>query len=121
MKATNEILLRRKHLLIVEPDNKDYQQDKTEKALVISGLKNIQSLGFTFSRELYETLFHFSKDEFKKFYAELLPELKKLVGADVKYNPMYPNFPAQVANADDVELFINAIIHYWYFGTLMPE
>ena len=121
MKATNEILLRRKHLLIVEPDNKDYQQDKTEKALVISGLKNIQSLGFTFSRELYETLFHFSKDEFKKFYSELLPELKKLVGADVKYNPMYPNFPAQVANADDVELFINAIIHYWSFGTLMPE
>lgn len=121
MNATNEILLRRKHLVIAEPINAEYEQDKNEKALVVTGLKNVQALGFTFSQALLENLFHFSKNEFKKFYTELVPELKKLVGADVKYKPMYPNFPEQVAEADEVELFINAIIHYWSFGNLMPE
>ncbi len=121
MNATNEILLRRKHLVIAEPINAEYEQDKNEKALVVTGLKNVQALGFTFSQALLENLFHFSKNEFKKFYTELVPKLKKLVGADVKYKPMYPNFPEQVAEADEVELFINAIIHYWSFGNLMPE
>lgn len=121
MNATEKILLRRKHLLIVNPGDSEYQQDKSEKTLVITALKNVQSLGFTFSQALLESLFHFTKTEFKAFYKALIPELKELVGADVTYEPMYPNFPEQVANADDVELFINAIIHYWSFGTLMPE
>ena len=41
--------------------------------------------------------------------------------ADVEYNPMYPNFPRQVMEASGAELFINAIIHYWTFGEIMPE
>ena len=84
-------------------------------------MKNVQSLGFTFSKELFETLMHCGKDELKNFYTELIPELKALVGADVTYRPMYPNFPEQVAEASDVELFINAIVHYFTLGQLMPE
>ena len=121
MNATNKILLRRKHLVVIEPNNAEYEQSKTENALVVSMMKNVQSLGFTFSKELFETLMHCSKDELKNFYTELVPELKALVGADVTYRPMYPNFPEQVAEASDVELFINAIVHYFTFGHLMPE
>jgi hypothetical protein len=121
MKKTEELLLRRKHMVIVTPKDKSYVQDKREKALVVSGLKNIQSLGFTFSKELFETLSHLSGDEFGKFYTELVPKLKKLVGADVQYSPMYPNFPTQVMEASLVELFVNAIIHYWTFGEVLPE
>lgn len=117
----DKILLRRKNLIMVKPNNMEYEQTKTEKALVISGLKNIQSLGFTFSKELLETAFHFTRDEFTDFYGFIIPALKELVGADVTYKPMYPNFPQQVAEASDIELFINAIVHYWSFGTLMPE
>jgi len=121
MNATNKILLRRKHLVVIEPNNAEYEQSKTENALVVSMMKNVQSLGFTFSKELFETLMHCGKDELKKFYTELIPELKALVGADVTYRPMYPNFPEQVAEASDVELFINAIVHYFTLGQLMPE
>lgn len=117
----DKILLRRKHLVMFEPADMAYEQSKTEKALVVSGLKNVQSLGFTFSKELIEKALHFTRDEFTAFYGFLIPALKELVGADVTYNPMYPNFPQQVAEASDIELFINAIIHYWSFGTLMPE
>lgn len=121
MNATNKILLRRKHLVVIEPNNTEYEQSKTENALVVSMMKNVQSLGFTFSKELFETLMHCGKDELKNFYTELIPELKALVGADVTYRPMYPNFPEQVAEASDVELFINAIVHYFTLGQLMPE
>jgi len=121
MNATNKILLRRKHLVVIEPNNAEYEQSKTENALVVSMMKNVQSLGFTFSKELFETLMHCGKDELKNFYTELIPELKALVGADVTYRPMYPNFPEQVAEASEVELFINAIVHYFTLGQLMPE
>lgn len=121
MNATNKILLRRKNLLIVEPINADYEQTKNEQALVVTMMKNVQSLGFTFSKELFEALSHMNRDELKVFYSDLIPAFKELVGADVEYNPMYPNFPTQVAEMDGIELFINAIVHYWSFGTLMPE
>lgn len=121
MNATNKILLRRKNLLIVEPINADYEQTKNEQALVVTMMKNVQSLGFTFSKELFEAISHMNRDELKVFYSDLIPALKELVGADVEYNPMYPNFPTQVAEMDGIELFINAIVHYWSFGTLMPE
>lgn len=121
MNATNKILLRRKNLLIVEPINADYEQTKNEQALVVTMMKNVQSLGFTFSKELFEALSHMNRDELKVFYSDLIPAIKELVGADVEYNPMYPNFPTQVAEMDGIELFINAIVHYWSFGTLMPE
>jgi len=121
MNATNKILLRRKNLLIVEPINADYEQTKNEQVLVVTMMKNVQSLGFTFSKELFEALSHMNRDELKVFYSDLIPALKELVGADVEYNPMYPNFPTQVAEMDGIELFINAIVHYWSFGTLMPE
>ena len=121
MNETEKILLRRKHLLIVKPKDGQYQPTENEKALVVAALKNVQSLGFTFSQALLELVFHFTKDEFTQFYFDLIPALKELVGADVEYKPMYPNFPQQVAEADEVELFINAIIHYWSYGTLLPE
>ena len=117
----DKILLRRKHLVMFEPADMGYEQSKTEKALVVSGLKNVQALGFTFSKELLERVCHLTRDEFTSFYGSLILALKELVGADVTYNPMYPNFPQQVAEASDIELFINAIVHYWSFGTLIPE
>lgn len=121
MKNVNKILLYRKNLLIMDCENPEYQQNNTEKSFVITILKNVQSLGFTFSQSLIEMLFHLNRSEIETFYLDLIKELKIIVGADVVYNPMYPNFPEQVMNMDDVELFINAIIHYWSFGELMPQ
>lgn len=121
MNQINKILLRRKNLLMVQPSNQEYQQQENELTLVVTMMKNVQFLGFTFSKELFDVLRHMNREELKVFYTDTIPALKELVGADVTYAPMYPNFPAQVAEADGIELFINAIIHYWSFGTLMPE
>ena len=99
MFEVNEILLRRKNKVILAEGNRDYVTTKTEKAMVVSIVKNIEAYGFTFSPEVLNILFTFTRDEIEAFYKELIPKLKKLVGADKEYYPMYPNFPQQVMEA----------------------
>lgn len=113
----NEILLRRKNKVIVEKGN----VTEPNNQYIATIMKNAEALGYTFSKELFEALQTLTKDELQKFYLELVPMLKNLVGADVIYKPMYENFPESVMEADYIDLFINAMIHYWSYGTLYPN
>lgn len=116
----NEILLRRRHKICIPLGSADaFNAENGRYVLAIQ--KNIESLGFTFSNQLIQNLMYYSPAELQMFYQDLLPVLKFLCGADVKYKPMYPNFPAQVAEASDLELFLNALLHYATFGQWSPE
>lgn len=117
----NEILLRRKHMII--PKNLDINDDSEYKNAreVLTIMKNVESLGFTFSKELYDALRPYSSYDLHAFGCELIYNLKRYVGADKEYSPMYPNFPQQVIEMDDFELHLNAILHYWTFGQWKPE
>lgn len=117
----DEVLLRRKHKLTIAKNQNENAVGRTEKAMIAAMMKNIASLGFVFSSDVLDVLFTYTKPDIEEFYKDLLPKLKVLVGADVEYNPMYPNFPQQVMEASDIELFFNAIVHYVTSGTLMPE
>jgi hypothetical protein len=75
-------------------------------------LKNIESLGFTCSPTLIEQLRTCSREQLEKLAGEIVPALRAMVGANVPYTPMYPNFPGQVMEASAAELYINAILHY---------
>ena len=121
MNEINEILLRRKHKINIVESSFSNEVSKTEKAMVLSIEKNIEAYGFSFSPDVFGVLLTFTKDELVKFYQDLMPKLKRLVGADKEYIPMYPNFPEQVMNASDIELIINAIIHYATFGKWLTE
>lgn len=112
----NEILLRRKNKVILTQGN----NTEDTKRYVATMAKNVEDLGFCFSKELFETLETLQKEDLFAFYTELVANLKKMVGANVTYVPMYPNFPKSVMEADEMDLYINAIIHYWSFGTLLP-
>lgn len=112
----NEILLRRKNKVIIEKGN----VAEPNNQYIATIMKNVEALGYTFSKELFETLQTLTRDDLQKFYLELISMLKEMVGANVVYSPMYPNFPESVMEADYIDLFINAIIHYWSEGTLYP-
>ena len=112
------ILLRRKNkILIPESKSNVYYNNKN---LALAMMKNVESLGFTFSKELLKKLSAIDKSELEVINKEMITCLKKKCGADKVYNPMYPNFPEQVIEASEAELFINAIIHYMSYGELMP-
>lgn len=110
----NEILLRRKNKIILERGNASSPED----AYIITIMKNVESLGYIFSKELFKVLRTLRRDELQKFYLELVPILKNLIGADVVYHPMYPNFPMSVMREEEALLYLNAMVHYWSGGVL---
>ena len=82
---------------------------------------NLVSLGFIFTEDAYKSLEKASVKSVKNIYYELTAAIKKYLGANVKHKPMYPNFPQQVAEMSEIDLYFNAIIHYWSAGTWLPE
>ncbi|MEK4076001.1 TerD family protein [Paenibacillus sp. FSL M7-0656] len=105
----NTIYLRRANELIIESNEGKQQLPETHLATV---LKNIEALGYTFSDELMQAMRQLSKEQFEATYIQLVADLRVMVGAHVKYTPMYAGFPMQVMQADEAELYLNAIIHY---------
>ena len=82
---------------------------------------NIMALGYMFDETLFNAVASLTEKQIAALYNRVLPILKESVGAHVVHKPMYPNFPKQVMEASDMELFINAILHYWTFGQWKPE
>ncbi|SCW86059.1 hypothetical protein SAMN04487970_107510 [Paenibacillus tianmuensis] len=103
----NVIYLRRSRKVVVQP-GRHVLPDK----YMATALKNIEYLGFTFSRPLMEALRTLSVEEFTAIYHQLVADLKSLLGANVNFKPMYPNFPEQVMLVSQAELYLNAIYHY---------
>ena len=73
---------------------------------------NWEGLGFEASTQLIYAMSHASVDELVAIHKQMTPELTKMVGAHRAYAPMYPNFPKQVMQMSDLELFMNANMHY---------
>lgn len=113
----NEILLRRKNKVILGTGTARVANDRYITAI----MKNIEELGYTFSREVFDVLRTYSVNELTEFYLELKAALMKLVGANVVYMPMYVDFPKGVMDAHFSELYINAMVHYWSDGILYPK
>jgi len=88
------------------------EQDSADPMLLLTVLKNIESLGYTFSKPLIKRLLTLNEDELVISQIHLIDVIKKAVGSHVKYRPMYPNFPQQVIDASNAELFVNAMFHY---------
>ncbi len=106
----NTMYLRRKNKVIVKAGH-----GEVSIVQLATMLKNLEDLGYTLSEELLERLSTVSLKRLEEFYNQTVTDLKAMVGAHVQHKPMYPNFPQQVMDMSDAELYFNAMIHY--FGT----
>ena len=104
----NSIYLRRANKWMVDAEN---ESDRLPRAYLATAVKNIEHLGYTFSYPLLHAVRALSKEQFEALYQPLIDDLRVMVGAHVKYEPMYPAFPLQVMEEDDAELYLNAIYH----------
>lgn len=100
-----------KHLKIILPEG----CGGVSSGEIATVAKNLQSLGFGLSKSVLERLATLSCDEVAAWYVKVLSILQRMVGAHRTFNPMYPNFPKQVMEASEAELFFNAITHYFGF------
>lgn len=112
----NTIYLRRANKLIV---NEGQGPGRLSKAYLATAINNIEHLGFALSYPLLHAVRTLPEEQFEAFYQPLIDDLRVLVGAHVKYEPMYPAFPMQVMDEEDAELYLNAIYHYLTWD--MPE
>jgi hypothetical protein len=84
------------------------------QALVATFNLNIQSLGYTLSADAIKAILKLGVTSATLVFDEVLSSLKEIKGVR-SYRPMYPNFPKQVIEALDAELYLNATMHYFSF------
>lgn len=108
----NTIYLRRKNKIIVKKG-----KDKLPVPHLATLLKNLEAHGYTLSKALIHQVNTLSNEAAKQLYQQLVKDIKEVTGARRKFRPMYPNFPKQVMQMSDSELYINAVLHY-LTGTL---
>ena len=95
------MLLRRKSALI---PSKGEPATAQQFATAVS---NLVALGYVPDSKFFEARNDFTLEDL----TELLKAAETILGV-ADYKPMYPNFPTQVMEASDVELYVNAILHY---------
>ena len=84
----NEIVLRRRNKLTIS----NGEATQPNIPFISTMLKNIENLGYTFSADVIDVLKTLPEKSLEDFYLELVPMLKKMVGADVTYHPL-PLYP----------------------------
>ena len=75
--------------------------------------KNLENLGFLLAEEVIDALKLLTPVQVGAFYQRLIKNLRAMVGAHREFKPMYPNFPSQVMELTEAELYFRAIAHYW--------
>jgi stress response protein SCP2 len=123
MDTLQKAALRYRSELIVPVTTATNEDEVVSAALLAAFLRNVEAFGFQLSPEIIKQAMALSTEDFKAWAVDVITALKEVKGANYAYNPMYPNFPTQVAEASDIELFTNAILHYFgdMFGArIMP-
>jgi hypothetical protein len=116
----NTIYLRRKNKVLVMSG----VDETVSLEYLATLLKNVEDLGYTFSNNLLEKISTFSLIKLTKFYSQIINDLKIMVGDHVIHKPMYPNFPKQVMEMSEAQLYFNARLHYFgdFIGArIMPS
>ncbi|TQV81069.1 TerD family protein [Aliikangiella coralliicola] len=120
----NRIALKKLDALVLEHDEStelNQKQRSTNKILVSTLNAEMMRLGYVMSESLFSAALQLGYERLVTLFNEVISILKNLKGDDVVYQPMYPNFPQQVIDADVLELYFNALMHYWTFGHWSPE
>ena len=114
----NQIAIKKLQAVVVSSDTIKHEVNPT---FCMTLNAEMMSLGFMMSEQLFNVVKILNAANVGRLYQQIIPVLKQLTGADVLYQPLYPNFPQQVMEATDVELYLNAIFHYWSEGEWLPE
>ena len=111
-----KIALKFRNGIVLPEDRQDEQVGYS-----MSFIADMLALGYMPNGELADALSELGRAEIASLYSEVMPVLKESVGDHVVHKPFYPNFPKQVMEADEAELFHTALAHYQSIGEWIPE
>lgn len=135
MNKEMEMMLRRKNMIYVPGDNYNVPDEllrgstishiqtmSDEVKMYVTALNyNMMQLGYKLSESAFNRLCQCDISELDQIYKDTIDGLKELKGANVEYHAMWPNFPKEVMEMDELNLYFNAFIHYISNGTLVPD
>lgn len=88
--------------------------DNEKIYMVFTIYKNMKDCGFRLSSKTINFLLSIDKGAISKWYTEVLrPVIEHYTGSDVTHKVMYPNFPTQVIETDQLNLLYNALVQYY--------
>ncbi len=103
-----EMILKARNLMAIPTGTED------NAALAATAMKNLEDYGFTFGKEGFDMLKTASKKEITDWYYQTADLLNRFAGGNHTYEPFYLNFPEQVMNANELDLFFDQIAHYTF-------
>lgn len=120
MKGLNHIKL---SSILFNNTQKFYVPEKTyedydNSMLVLSANRNLNSYGYTLSSNMIEKLSKHSDEDITSVYKDLISCIKQYIGDDYnKIELFYPNFPEEVMEKSDEELYLNSLLYYIFSQT----
>ena len=106
--TVNRIFLRRQNKVVVP-----VRGQKTPAQFLATINANLEPLGYTLSPKVIEAVTKAGQSAAVEFHDELVATLQEMKGVK-DYRPTYPNFPKQVMDASEAELYLNAIVQYFH-------
>jgi hypothetical protein len=103
----NSLLLRRRQSVFVKSIKVD---NKVKEKHIVALLADISQLGYTLSGDVIAALKNYDKHNLKNFHEILVTTLSKMVGANVRYIPLFKGFPENVP--DQYEYLLDRIFGY---------
>lgn len=95
------------------------EQEPVLNIPVITFAHEMSNLGFSITKQVYNYLCNLKNP--KEKCADILEIAKESVGAHVRMKAFYPDFPLQVMNMAEADLYFLAAIHYWSCGYWKPS
>ena len=112
-----KIYFERKNKIIISEIKIGEKEVEENNQYIATILKNLENYGYTLDKELIKLLKYLDKEIIIDLYKKIISYIK----IEGNMTPMYPNFPKQVMEMDEIELYINAIIHYLTLGKYIPQ
>lgn len=114
-----EIFIRRRKKVLVPQSSP--QGPRVDERAIATIAKNLEMLGYAMSQDLIDACRQSSFADLEMFYKDLVACLEKHKGAHRRHQPMYFDFPRQVMEMDEAELYLNALVHYLTSGKFLPS
>lgn len=106
---------------MVRKDDEYLHQDRLRNELEAATLQaELIRLGFILDEAAFTHLTKWRVDDAARYFNDILPTAKELVGAKRGYRPFYVNFPREVMDTPTFQLMWNAMLHYWSNGQWEP-
>lgn len=103
------LYLRRRRKLVLPPAG----NHAPSVQLQASVQRELEQVGYALSQDVLDHVASWAPKELAGFRRQLLGDLQKALGAHRELRPFYRNFPHEVMELSEAQLYVNARIHYW--------